>query len=131
MPGYLSYLLQEMRMTLRTAALYGHDPGALRTSAEMLALRGVHPDVDAAENALKAVRDKPIPDRPEKRRSWRTWVHSTYLLLVFGGFMSPSTAEQESRGKLRAALGVVLRHGYLAHHVGAAGHVHDRDGLGL
>ena len=25
-PGYLTYLYQEMRMTLRTAALYGLDP---------------------------------------------------------------------------------------------------------
>ncbi len=107
-PGYLSYLLQEMRMTLRTAALYDRDPGALQTSAEMLALRGVHPDVKTAEAALNSVRDKGAPDRPSQRRSWRTWVHSAYLLLVFGGFMSPSTAEEESRSRLRAALSVLL-----------------------
>jgi hypothetical protein len=107
-PGYLSYLLQEMRMTLRTAALYGRDPGTLRTSAEMLALRGVHPDVKSAEASLNAVRDKVAPDRPSQRRSWRTWVHSAYLLLVFGGFMSPSTAEEEARGRLRAALSVLV-----------------------
>ena len=107
-PGYLSYLLQEMRMTLRTAALYGRDPGALRTSAEMLALRGVHPDVKSAEAALNSVRDNGTPDRPSQRRSWRTWVHSAYLLLVFGGFMSPSTAEEEARSRLRAALSVLL-----------------------
>ena len=61
-PGYLTYLQQEMRMTLRTAALYGRDPQELRTSAEMLALRGVHPDVEAAEAALISVRDKGLPD---------------------------------------------------------------------
>ena len=107
-PGYLSYLLQEMRMTLRTAALYGRDPGTLRTSAEMLALRGVHPDVKSAEAALSSVRDTGVPDRPSQRRSWRTWVHSAYLLLVFGGFMSPSTAEEEARGRLRATLSVLV-----------------------
>jgi hypothetical protein len=107
-PGYLSYLLQEMRMTLRTAALYDRDPVAPRTSAEMLALRGVHPDVESAEAALNSVRAKGTPDRPTERRSWRTWVHSGYLLLVFGGFMSPSTAEEEARGRLRAALSVLL-----------------------
>src|SRR5204862_7346661 len=48
-PGYLSYLWQEMRMTMRTAALYGRDLRTLRTGAEMLALRGVHPDVGSAE----------------------------------------------------------------------------------
>ena len=42
-PGYVAYLLQEGRMGLRTAALYGRDPSALRTTAEMLSLRGVHP----------------------------------------------------------------------------------------
>ena len=109
-PGYLTYLQQEMRMTLRTAALYGRDPRELHTSAEMLALRGVHPDVDAAEAALIQVRDKGLPDRPEQRRSWRTWVHSVYLLLIFGGFMSPSVAKEDTgtRGKVRAVFGVVL-----------------------
>ena len=69
-PGYLTDLQKEMRST-----------------------RGVHPDVDAAEAALISVRDKGSPDRPEHRRSWRTWVHSVYLLLIFGGFMSPSVAK--------------------------------------
>ena len=97
-------------MTLRTAALYDRDPRELRTSAEMLALRGVHPDVETAEAALSSVRDKGTPDRPAQRRSWRTWVHSVYLLLIFGGFMSPSVAEEDkgTRGKVRAVFGVLL-----------------------
>lgn len=109
-PGYLTYLVQEMRMTLRTAALYGRDPSDLRTSAEMLALRGVHPDVAAAEAALVAVRDNGTPDPPKKRRSLRTWVHSVYLLLVFGGFMSPSAAKEDkgTLGKVKAVLSVLV-----------------------
>ena len=109
-PGYLTYLFQEMRMTLRTAALYGRDPRDLRTSAEMLALRGVHPDVATAEVALNSVGDKQTLDRPAHRRSWRTWVHSVYLLLIFGGFMSPSVAAEDkgTGGKVRAAFGVLL-----------------------
>ena len=109
-PGYLTYLFQEMRMTLRTAALYGRDPRDLRTSAQMLALRGVHPDVETAEAALRTVRDKGLPERPERRRSWRTWVHSVYLLLIFGGFMSPSVAKEDTgtRGKVRAVFGVAI-----------------------
>src|SRR5438270_524312 len=47
-PGYLTYLWQEGRMVLRTAALYGHDPSDLETSAQVLALRGVHPTVATA-----------------------------------------------------------------------------------
>ena len=132
-PGYLTYLFQEMRMTLRTAALYGRDPRDLRTSAEMLALRGVHPDVETAEVALKSVRDKGTPDRPTQRRSWRTWVHSVYLLLIFGGFMSPSVAEEDkgTRGKVRAVFGVAARRGDLGDDLGVPADVHDRDGLGV
>jgi hypothetical protein len=63
----------------------------------MLALRGVHPAVEQAEAALITVQNTPMPDRPTQRRSLRTWVHSVYLLLVFGGFMSPSTAEPLKR----------------------------------
>jgi hypothetical protein len=96
-PGYLTYLYQEMRMTLSTAALYGRDPRELKTAGEMLALRGVHPNVEQAEAALIAVQNTPVPDRPTQRRSLHTWVHSAYLLLVFGGFMSPSTAEPLKR----------------------------------
>ncbi len=110
-PGYLTYLYQEMRMTLRTAALYGRDPQELKTAGEMLALRGVHPDVDQAEAALIAVKNTPMPERPTERRSLRTWVHSAYLLLVFGGFMSPSTAEPLKRpilDRLRAVFSFLL-----------------------
>lgn len=96
-PGYLSYLWQEMRMTLRIAALYGRDPRLPRTAAETLALRGVHPSVDDAAAALEKVRATPVPDRPTKRRSLRTWVNSVYRLLVFGGFLSPSDAKPLQR----------------------------------
>jgi hypothetical protein len=72
-PGYLTYLWQEMRMTMRTAALYGRDPRALKTAGEMLALRAVHPDVETAEAELLAVRAKPMPERVTQRRSLRTW----------------------------------------------------------
>ena len=110
-PGYLMYLLQETRMTLRTAALYGRDPRGLQTGAEMLALRGVHPDVETARAALSKVRDKQMPDRPERRRSLRIWVHSVYLLLVFGGFMSPSAAKPPRQGwleRVRAVFSLLL-----------------------
>ena len=96
-PGYLTYLYQEMRMTLRTAALYGRDPRERATAAEMLALRGVHPSVEEAEAALITVESQPIPDRPAHRRSLRTWVDSGYRLLVFGGFMSAAAAEPPNR----------------------------------
>lgn len=95
-PGYLLYLRQEARMLLRTAALYGRDPRELETTAEMLALRGVHPTVDAARAALLPVRDTPMPEKPAARRPWRTWVRSIYVLLIYGGFLSaPSDTRKE------------------------------------
>ncbi len=109
-PGYLSYLREEGRMVLRTAALYGRDPRDLETSAEVLVLRGVHPTTDAASAALENVRDVPLPDRPAKRRSVRTWVRSVYVLLIFGGFVSaPSDERNESAHPwLKASVGFVL-----------------------
>jgi hypothetical protein len=81
-------------MNLRLAALFGRDPCDLRTSAELLALRGVHPTVEAAEAELIAVRDTERPSRPGRRRPLRVWVHSIRRLLVFGGFLSPPKRER-------------------------------------
>ncbi len=109
-PGYLVYLREEGRMLLRTAALYGHDPRELETTAEVLALRGVHPTVDAARAALEQVRDVPMPEKPDKRRSVRTWVHSVNLLLIFGGFSSaPSDVRDETaHAWLKASIGFLI-----------------------
>jgi hypothetical protein len=108
-PGYMSYLWQEARMGLRTAALFGHDPTTMHTAAEMLALRGVHPTVEEAETALQAVADKPPP--VAKRRSLRTWVNSVRYVLIFGGFLgAPSEGEKPSGAmdRLRAVAGLVI-----------------------
>jgi hypothetical protein len=105
-PGYLSYLWQEARMALRIAALYGRDPGTLRTAAEGLVLRGVHRDVETAEAALIRVRDQPLPEKPDARRPLRNWVEAGYRVLVFGGFLSGTSEdepEEEGRHWLRTA----------------------------
>lgn len=88
-PGYMNYLWQEVRMTLRLAALYGRDPAALHTAAEVLSLRGVYPSIEAAQAGLLAVQAASLPPKPEKRRSLRLWIRSVRRLLVFGGFLSP------------------------------------------
>jgi hypothetical protein len=109
-PGYLAYLRQESRMILRTAALYGHDPRELETTAEVLALRGVHPTVEIARAELEKVRDVPLPEKPAKRRSLRTWVRSVYVLLIFGGFLdAPSdTRDESSHAWLKASVGFAI-----------------------
>jgi hypothetical protein len=109
-PGYLSYLREEGRMVLRTAALYGRDPRELQTSAETLVLRGVHPTVDVAREALENVRDVPLPEKPAARRSLRTWVHSITVLLIFGGFLSAPSDEREESAHpwLKATIGFTI-----------------------
>jgi hypothetical protein len=108
-PGYMNYLWQETRMTLRLAALYGRDPRELRTSAEVLKLRGVHRTVEDAEAALIAVRDGPPPPPPEDRRSIRVWYESIRTLLVFGGFLAPPTDNRPTRFvRARAAFGFLV-----------------------
>ncbi len=88
-PGYMNYLWQEIRMTLRLAALYGRDPGALRTLAEVLWLRGVYETVEAATEGLLTVQAGDLPPQPAHRRSPRVWIRSVRRLLIFGGFLSP------------------------------------------
>src|SRR4051794_26814778 len=108
-PGYLSYLWQEARMGLRTAALFGHDPGAMRTAAEMLTLRGVHPTVQDAEAALQAVEAAPPP--VAARRSLRTWFNSVRYVLIFGGFLAAPTRKERPGGAreyLRIGAGALL-----------------------
>ena len=109
-PGYLLYLRQEARMLLRIAALYERDPRELETAAEMLALRGVHPTVDAARSALLPVRDTPLPEKPAARRPWRTWVRSVYVVLIYGGFLSaPSDKRKEGAHPwVKTAIGVLF-----------------------
>jgi hypothetical protein len=87
-PGYINYLWQEVRMTMRLAALYGRDPGALRTAAEVLALRGVYPSAEAAKSGLLNVQAAKLPPKPERRRPPRLWVECVRRVLVFGGFLS-------------------------------------------
>jgi hypothetical protein len=109
-PGYLAYLWQEGRMEQRIAALYGHDPRELETGAEILVLRGVHPTVEAAREALLKVRKTELPDKPTARRPARVWVRSIYLLLVFGGFLSGGSGEDRDKyahWRLKAALGLL------------------------
>jgi len=108
-PGYISYLWQEARMGLRTAALYGRDPSTIRTAAEMLALRGVHPTVEEAEAALREVEAAPPP--VTKRRSLRTWVDSVRFALIFGGFLGPPGGDERPGGmrdRVRAAAGFAV-----------------------
>jgi hypothetical protein len=107
-PGYVAYLWQEARMTLRIAALYGRDPTDMHTAAEALVLRGVHPTMEDAERSLRDVRARPLPEAPATRRPLRTWYDSVYRLLVFGGFLEAPGNGAAHRSRLRTVAGAVL-----------------------
>ena len=109
-PGYTNYLWQEARMTLRLAALYGRDPGILRTAAEVLSLRGVYPTVEDAETGLLAVEDMGVPAKPASRRPLRLWIECGRRLLVFGGFIGPPSEEQRHGfgARMRDALALAM-----------------------
>jgi hypothetical protein len=109
-PGYLGYLWQEGVLVLRLAALYGRDSRDLRTAAEFLVLRGIHPDLEAARAALEQVRAVPIPDKPAHRRPIANWYRSVRMLGVFGGFLSPPSAEPaaSAHARLRVAGGIAV-----------------------
>jgi hypothetical protein len=109
-PGYIAYLRQEARMLLRTAALYDRDPRELEATAEILALRGVHPTIDAARSALLETQAVPVPEKPTKRRPLRTWVRAGYVLLILGGFLSGSSTKdkQSAHPKLKTAFACLI-----------------------
>lgn len=107
-PGYLAYLWQEARMSLRMAALYDKDPTTLLTAAEVLVLRGVHPTVGEAEQALHDVQDTPLPAAPSRRRPWRVWFDSVYRLLVFGGLLAGGESEDAGQRRLRRILTMLV-----------------------
>jgi hypothetical protein len=109
-PGYVAYLRQEARMLLRTAALYDRDPRTVEATAEILALRGVHPTIDAARSALLEAQAVPEPEKPTKRRPLLTWVRAGYVLLILGGFLSGSSSEdqQTSHPKLKTAFACLV-----------------------
>ena len=97
-------------MLLRTAALYDRDPRELEATAQILALRGVHPTIDAARSALLQAEDVPQPEKPTKRRPLRTWVHAGYVLLILGGFLSGSSTKdkQASHPRLKTVFACLV-----------------------
>jgi hypothetical protein len=98
---------------LRLAALYGRDPAALPTAAEVLSLRGVYPSIQTAQAGLVAVQAARLPPKPTKRRPLRLWIGSARRLLVFGGFLSPpSGIPRHGLGSwLRDAVGLMATAG--------------------
>lgn len=99
-PAYVSVLWDQAWMTLRIAALHGHDVRAPGTTAELLVLRGVHPTIAEAQAALDA-----LDHRPEHRfvGGYRSWWQLGRRVMVLAGFLDPDDGGPPP-GPLRRAL---------------------------
>jgi hypothetical protein len=87
-PAYIAFLQQEVRFSLRVAALHGRDPADPRIAADFLVLRGVRRDALEARTALEHVRATPLP--PERERTpLRSWYQAVVRVLILAGFMGP------------------------------------------
>jgi hypothetical protein len=95
-PAYIAFLQQEVRLHLRVAALYGHDPADPRVAADFLVLRSVHRDAGRAQAELEAVRATPVPP-PARRTPLKSWYRAVMNVLVLAGFIGPP---DENKGSL-------------------------------
>lgn len=106
-PAYVAFLLQEVRLHLRVAALYGNDPADPRVAGDFLVLRGVRKTVDEAVAELEHVRATPLPPLPEHKTPIRRWYRAVLNVLVLAGFIGPpddSTEELPFRAKVVNAI---------------------------
>jgi len=100
-PAYVAVLWDQAWMTLRIAALYGRDLQAPGLAAELLVLRGVHPTLAEAQDALDALSTRP---HQRLRGGVRAIIRLGRRVMILAGFMDPpDDGEPESRLK-RAVL---------------------------
>ena len=95
-PAYIAFLRQEVRLHLRVAALYGHDPADPRVAADFLVLRGVHKDPERALTDLEGVRAAPLPP-PGERTPLKSWYGAIVRILILAGFLSAPEEDEEDR----------------------------------
>ena len=132
-PGYLTYLQQEMRMTLRTAALYGREPAgaahfggnarAARRAPRRRRRRGCA-EVGPGTGDPRSSRTPAIVAHMGSQRL--PAAHRRRLHVPLGRQGRQRHAWQ-GPGGVRCPTG----RGDLADDVGAPPHVHDHDGLGM
>jgi hypothetical protein len=110
-PAYIAFLQQEVRLHLRVAALYGHDPTDPDVAADFLVLRGVHHNREQALAELAVVRATPVPPKGN-RTPLRSWYAAVVSILVLAGFLSaPDEDEQRQltrREKVVRALSFIV-----------------------
>ena len=110
-PAYVTFLWTQARMTLQIAALQGRDTTDPAITAELLALRGIHPTVEAAAEALAHLDEQPPAPNGWGER-FATWVALVRRILVLAAFVSPSSPDDEQPRRARqiafGVLGLVI-----------------------
>jgi hypothetical protein len=110
-PAYVAFLWTQARMTLQIAALQGRDTTDPAITAELLALRGIHPTVEAAAEALAHLDEQP-PAPSGWGERFATWVALVRRILVLAAFVSPSSPDDEKPRRARqvafGALGLLI-----------------------
>lgn len=97
--AFCSALLAQIRMILELAALAGRAPTEPVRAAEVLVIQGVHPDVPAAEAALRvAAARKPRHDGGKPR--WKTLGPALWRMARLLGILAPA-GEEDRPGILR------------------------------
>ncbi|MCX6387748.1 MAG: hypothetical protein NTX07_03345 [Solirubrobacterales bacterium] len=104
-PGYVASLWEQARLALRFAAMSGRDPSAMETAAEILVLRGVHPD---SATATKAIEEAAAGEREDLGSGVRGHIATLWDLgrriLLFAAFIESSEIE---RSRLRQILSLI------------------------
>lgn len=110
-PAYVAFLWTQARMTLQIAALQGRDTTDPAITAELLALRGIHPTVEAAAEALEHLDEQPPAPNGWGER-FATWVALVRRILVLAAFVSPLSPDDEKPRRARqiafGALGLLI-----------------------
>jgi hypothetical protein len=110
-PAYVTFLWTQARMVLRIAALQGRDTSDPAIAAELLALRGVHPSVEAAADALAHLDDKP-PAASGWRERGIAWFELVRRILILAAFAGPRSPDEPRQSRLRqvvfTAIGVLI-----------------------
>jgi hypothetical protein len=101
-PAYVAMLLEQARMVLRIAALHGRTSEGPEAAADLLALRGVHPNVETAREAIDAKLHRDGQQaRPKRTRG--AWIQLGRAMLVLAGFIEAKELKTPT-GRLKGIL---------------------------
>ena len=105
-PGYIASLWEQVRLALRYAGMSGRDPASMRTAAELLVLRNVHPDVETAHKGLLAAEagERESLGEGVRGRATAIWSLGRQILLL-AAFMDASPVDRSRFRQIASLIG--------------------------